>query len=161
MTEPGRRTDVRAGDPPRALTAGVLALMAAVLAAWAVAVIGETSVRAFTSYTRVEAIVVDERTEDRLVADRRGSTRVPGRVVTVELPDGARADLRSDDLVVGAAVTVVRSDAGTVFGAPPPRPGPLEWGLSTAIVAGAVTLAAVSVRSVVRLRPSPRPGPEA
>jgi hypothetical protein len=160
MTEAGRRTEDRTGDPPRALTAGVLALMAAVVAVWGLAVIGETSVRAFASYTPVEATVVGERVEDRLVADRRGSTRIPARVVTVELPDGARADLRSDDLAVGAVTTVVRSDAGTVFGAPPPRPGPLEWGLAGAIVAGAIALAVVSVRSVLRLRPLGRSGPE-
>ena len=97
-----RATDDRAGYPPPALTALVLALFAVALAVCAVMMIGETSAGALASYTPVEATVVDEHTEERLVADRRGSSTEPFRVVSVELPDGVRADVRSDDLVVGA-----------------------------------------------------------
>lgn len=152
MTSAERRTDDRGGYPPPALTAAVLGLLAVILAIWAVAVIGETAARAFATYAPVEATVVDERTEMRLVADRRGSSLEPFRVVTVELPDGVRADLRSDDLTVGATSTVHRDDAGAVFETPPTPPGPLEWGLSAAITAAAVVLAAVSIRSALRLR---------
>ena len=154
MTSTQRRTDDRAGYPPPALTAAVLALITAVLAVCAVVVIGEVSARALASYTPVEATVVDERTEERLVADRRGSSREPVRVVSVELPDGVRADVPSDDLVVGATATVYRSDSGAVFETPPGRPGFLEWALCAAIVAAAIVLAVVSVRSVLRLRTS-------
>ena len=154
MTTTERRTDDRAGYPPPALTAAVLALIAVVLAVWAVLVLSETSARAFASYTPVEATVVDEHTEERLVADRRGSSLEQIRVVSVELPDGARADLRSDDLAVGAPATVYRSDSGAVFESPPAPPGLLEWFLCAAIVAAAVVLAVVSVRGVLRLRRS-------
>jgi hypothetical protein len=156
MTSARRRTDDRDGYPPPALTAAVLALIAVALAVCAVAVLGETSTRALTSYATVEATVVDERTEERLVADRRGSSREPFRVVTVELPDGTRADVRSDDLTVGAAVTVYRSDAGAVFETPPEPPGLLEWTLCVAIVAAAVVLAVVAVTCALRLRRSSR-----
>ena len=154
MTTPERRTDDRDGYPPPALTAAVLGLIAVVLAVWAVAVLGETSARALASYTPVEATVVDEHTEERLVADRRGSSRAPFRVVTVELPDGARADVRSDELTIGTTATVYRSDSGAVFETPPTRPGPLEWGLCAGTVAAAVVLAFASVRVVLRLRSS-------
>ncbi len=154
MTTAERRTDDRAGYPPPALTAAVLALIAVVLAVWAVLALSETSARALESYTPVGAIVVDEHTETRLVADRRGSSSEPLRVVSVELPDGARADLRSDDLAVGASATVYRSESGAVFESPPARPGLLEWTLCAAIVAAAVVMTVVSVRSVLRLRPS-------
>lgn len=159
MSNAERRTDDRDGYPPPALTAAVLALIAVVLAVWAVAVLGETSTRALASYTSVEATVVGERDEERLVADRRGSSPEQYRVVVVELPDGARADLPSEDLVVGATATVYRSDSGAVFASPPARPGPVEWILSAAIVAAAIVLAVVSVRCVMRLRPSSRAEP--
>ena len=149
-----RSTDDRAGYPPPALTALVLALFAIALAVCAVMVIGETSARALASYTAVEATVVDEHTEDRLVADRRGSSAEPFRVVSVELPDGVRADVRSDDLVVGATASVYRSDSGAVFETQPARPGVLEWALCAATVAAAVVLAVLSVRCVLRLRRS-------
>lgn len=152
MTSARRRTEDRDGYPPPALTAAVLALIAAVLAFWAVAVIGETSARALATYAPVEATVVDERTEMRLVADRRGSSPEPFRVVTVELADGGRADVRSDDLVIGARATVYRSDAGAVFETSPARPGLLEWALCVAIVAAAVLLTVIAVRSARRLR---------
>lgn len=152
MTTARRRTDDRAGYPPPALTAAVLALITLALAVCSVVVIGETSARAFASYTPVEATVVDEHTEERLVADRRGSSRVPFRVVSVELPDGARTDVPSDDLVVGATATVYRSDSGAVFETPPARPSVLEWALCAAIVAATVVMAIVSVRSVLGLR---------
>jgi hypothetical protein len=116
--------------------------------------IGETSSRALASYTPVEATVVDEHTEERLVADRRGSSTVPFRVVSVELPDGARADVLSDDLVVGTTAALYRSDSGAVFETPPARPGVLEWALCAATVTAAVVLAALSVRGVLRLRRS-------
>lgn len=153
MTSTERRTDPRSGYPPPVLTAVVLGLIALILAAWAVAVIAETSARAFASYAPVEAAVVDEHTEMRLVADRRGSSPEPFRVVTVELPDGTRADVPSDDLAVGASVTVYRSDAGAVFETLPARPGLLEWSLCVAIVAAAVALAGLAVRSARRLGP--------
>ena len=159
MSSAERRTDDRDGYPPPALTAAVLALIAVVLAVWAVAVLGETSTRALASYTSVEATVVGERDEERLVADRRGSSPEQYRVVVVELPDGARAELPSEDLVVGATATVYRSDSGAVFASPPARPGPVEWILSAAIVAAAIVLAVVSVRCVMRLRPSSRAEP--
>lgn len=158
MTTAGRRAGDRAGYPPPALTAAVLALMAVVLAAWAVTVIGETSARAVASYTPVEATVVDVRIEERLVGDRRGPRPAPFRVVVVELADGSRADVRSEDLAVGAIVTVYRSDAGAVFEVPPAPPGPLEWGLCTAIVLAAVVLAVAAVRTTVGLRPASRSG---
>ena len=149
-----RPTHDRAGYPPPALTALVLALFAVALAVCAVVMIGETSARALASYTPVEATIVDEHTEERLVADRRGSSTEPFRVVSVELPDGARADVRSDDLVVGTTAAIYRSDSGAVFETPPARPGVLEWALCAATVAAAVALAALSVRSVLRLRRS-------
>jgi lysozyme family protein len=145
-----RRTDARDGYPPPALTAAVLALIAVVLAVWAVAATAETLARATESYTPVEAAVVGEHTELRLVADRRGSSPEPFRVVTVELPDGARADVRSDDLALGATAMVFRSDSGAVFETRPARPGPLEWTLCAAIVAAAIVLARASVRTVRR-----------
>ena len=153
MTTPERRTE-RDGDPPPGLTAAVLAIIAVTLAVCAVVVIGDTSARARTSYTPFAATVVDERTEQRLVADRRGSSRHPFRVVTVELPDGARADVRSDDLMVGATATVYRSDTGAVFATPPARPGLLEWTICAATVAAAAVLTFISVRAALRLRPS-------
>jgi hypothetical protein len=142
------------GTPPPALTAVVLALFAVVLAVCAVAVIGETSARAVTSYAPVEATVVGEHGDERMVADRRGSRFETVRVVSVELADGARADLRSDDLEVGATATVYQGDAGEVFEAPPSRPGPLEWALCAAIVAATLLMAALTVRSVLALRHS-------
>ena len=150
MTTAERRDDERDGYPPPALTAAVLALIAVVLAVWAVAVVGETTARALASYAPVEATVVDERLEERLVADRRGSIPRPFRVVIIELPDGTRADLRSDDLTVGASATVYRSDSGAIFETPPARPGPLEWTLCAAMVAAVIVLALASVRGVLR-----------
>ena len=149
-----RPTHGGAGNPPPALTALVLALFAVVLAVSAVAVIVDTSARAVASYTPIEAKVVGEHSEDRLVADRRGSSSEPFRVVSVELPGGVRADVRSDDLAVGATATVYLSDSGAVFEAPPARPGALEWTLCAATVAAAIALATLSVRSVLRLRRS-------
>ena len=154
MTSAERRTDDRGGYPPPALSAVVLGLIAVILAIWAVAVIGETAARAFATYAPVEATVVDERTEMRLVADRRGSSPQPFRVVTVELPDGVRADVRSDDLALGTTATVYRSDSVAVFETPPARPGPLEWTLCSAILAASVVLALLSVRSALSLRSS-------
>ncbi|GAA1802187.1 hypothetical protein [Agromyces neolithicus] len=154
MAATERRAAERAGYPPRALTAAVLALIGIVLAVWAVAAVGETSARALATYTPVEVTVVDERTEERLVADRRGSSHATIRVVSVELPDGVRADLRSDDLAVGAAATVYLSDSDAVFATPPARPGVLEWTLCAALVAAAVVLAVASVRLMLRLRRS-------
>lgn len=154
MTTAERRTVGRDGYPPPAVTAAVLGLIAIVLAVWAVAALGEVSTRALASYAPVEATVVDERIEERLIADRRGSSRVPFRVVTVELPDGARADVRSDLLTVGATATVFRSDSGMVVETPPARPGLLEWSLCAAIVAAGVFLSFVSVRKVLQLRSS-------
>lgn len=159
MSSAERRTDDRDGYPPPALTAAVLGLIAVVLAVWAVAVIGETAARALATYTPLEARVVDELTDMRLVADRRGSSPEQYRVVVVELPDGARADVRSEDLAVGATATVYRSESGAVFASPPARPGLVEWILCAAIVAAAIVLAVVSVRCVMRLRPSSRAEP--
>ncbi|HET8778978.1 MAG TPA: hypothetical protein VFM66_02810 [Agromyces sp.] len=154
MTTAERRIDDRAGYPPPAVTAAVLAVIAVVLGVCAVVAIGETSARALESYTPVEATIVDERTEEALVADRRGSSRGAYRVVSVELPDGARADLRSEELVVGTTATVYRSDSGAVYETPPARPGLVEWGVCAAIVAAAVLLAVASVRFALRRRPS-------
>jgi hypothetical protein len=152
MTSAERRTDDRDGYPPPALTAVVLGIITVILGIWAVAVIGETSARAFATYAPVEATVVDERTETRFFADRLGGRLESFRVVTVELTDGVRADVRSDDLAVGATATVYRDDAGAVLELPPAPPGPLEWGLAAAIVAAAAVLAVVTVRSARRLR---------
>lgn len=149
-----RRTDDRDGYPPAALTAVVLALIAVALAAWAIAVVGETSARALASYATVEATVVDERIDERLVADRRGSRPAAFRVVTVELPDGIRADVRSDELSVGDLATVYRNDAGAVFATPPPRPGLLEWTLCAAVTAAAILMGFLAARSVLLLRSS-------
>ena len=157
MTTARRRTDDRAGYPPPALTAAVLALITGALAVCAVVVIGETTARALASYTPIEATVVEEHTEEALVADRRGSSRVPFRVVSVELPDGIRADVRSDDLDVGATATVYLSDSGAVFETPPARPAFLEWALCAAIVAVTVVMAIVTVRCVLLLRPTSSP----
>jgi hypothetical protein len=132
----------------------VLALFAVAFAVCAGAVIVDTTSRALASYAPVEATVVGEHTGKRLVADRRGSSTEPFRVVSVELPGGVRADVRSDDLVVGATATVYLSNSGAVFEAPPARPGLLEWGLCAATVVAALVLAAVSVRSTLRLRRS-------
>lgn len=147
-----RRSGDRDGYPPPALTSVVLAIITAVLAAWAVAVIAETSARAFATYTPVEATVVDERIEQRLIVDRRGSTRAPFRIVIVELPNGVRADVRSEDLSVGAAATVYRSGTGDVFEDVPAPPGLLEWALCVAITAAGLVLATVTVRGILRLR---------
>jgi hypothetical protein len=152
MTSAERRTDDRDGYPPPALTAAVLGIITVILSIWAVAAIGETSTRAFATYAPVEVTVVDERTEMRFFADRLGGRLEPFRVVTVELADDVRVDVRSDDLTVGATATVYRDDAGAVVEIPPVPPGPLEWGLSAAIVAVAVVLAVVTVRSARRLR---------
>lgn len=154
MTTAERRTEDRAGYPPPAVTAAVLALIAVVLGVCAVIALSETSARALASYTPVEATVVDERTEERLVADRRGSSREAFRVVSVELPGGARADLRSEELVVGTTATVYRSDSGAVYETPPVPPGLLEWALCAAVVAAAVLLALAAVRFALRRRPS-------
>lgn len=154
MTTAEQRTDDRDGYPPPALTAAVLALITVVFAVWAVAVIGETAARALASYTPVEATVVDERTEERLFADRTGPRLERSRIVSLELPDGARSELRSDALAVGTTATVYRSDSGAMFEAPPERPGVLEWILCVAIAAATVALAIVTVRCVLRLRPS-------
>ena len=131
----------------------MLALFAVVLAVSAVAVIVDTSARALASYTPIEAKVVGEHTEERLVADRRGSSSEPFRVVSVELPDGVRADVRSDDLVVGATAAVYRSDSGAVFETPPARPG-AGVDAVRGDRGGRGRLAALSVRCVLRLRRS-------
>ncbi|MEV1130950.1 hypothetical protein [Agromyces sp. NPDC049794] len=157
MTTHEPRTDERAGYPPPALTAAVVGLLAVVLAVCAVIAIMETSARARASYTPVEVTVVDEHTEERVVADRRGSIREPTRVVSVELPDGARTDLRSDDLAVGTTATVYRADSGGVFETPPARPGLFEWSLCAATVAATVGLAVASIRSIRRVLRSRSP----
>ena len=154
MTTAERRTDDRAGYPPPAVTAAVLALIAVVLGVCAVIALSETSARALASYTPVEATVVDEHTEEALVADRRGSSREAFRVVSVELPGGDRADVRSEELVVGTTATVYRSDSGMVFETPPAPPGLLEWALCAAIVTAAIVLAIAAVRTVLGLRRS-------
>lgn len=150
-----RRIDERTGYPPPALTAAVLALLAVVLAVVGVWALAETSARAFATYTPIEASVVDEHTEQLIVADRRGNRTDTVRVVSVELPDGARADLRSADLAVGTTTTVYVSSTGAVFEAPPGPPSLLEWMIGAAAVAAAVVLGVVSVRAVLRLRGSP------
>jgi hypothetical protein len=152
MTASERRTDDRSGYPPPAVTAVVLALIAVVLGVCAVLALGETSARALASYMPVEATVVDERTEEALVADRRGNARELFRVVTVELSGGARADVRSDALAVGTTATVYISDSGAVFVSTPARPGFLEWALCAAVVAAAIVLAVASVRTALRMR---------
>ncbi|WP_173922096.1 hypothetical protein [Agromyces sp. Marseille-P2726] len=146
------RTREPAGYPPPAVTATVLAIMAAVLGVLAVVAIIQTSARATATYPPVEATVVAEHTEQAMVADRRGNGLESFRVVTVELPDGASADLRSDDLVVGDTATVYGSESGAVFETPPPKPGPFDWALCVAIVAAAGVLTVAAVRSVMRLR---------
>lgn len=153
MSSSERRAD-RTGYPPPAVTAAVLALIAVVLGVCAVIALGETSARALASYTPVGATVIDERTEEGLVADRRGSSREAFRVVSVELPGGARADLRSEELAVGTTATVYISDSGAVFVSPPARPGFLEWALCAAVVAAAIVLATGSVRFALRRHPS-------
>ncbi|MRX42674.1 hypothetical protein [Agromyces kandeliae] len=155
MADIRRRTDPRAGYPPRWLTAVVLAIGAVALGIAAVAAIGDTAARAAASTSPVTATVVGERTEDRLVADRRGTRYVPFRFVVVELPDGTSAEVRSDELVVGADATVHRTDSGTVSETPPEPPGPLEWAVCATAVGGAVVLAAGSLRVLSRPR---RPG---
>ncbi|MDQ2661384.1 MAG: hypothetical protein M3Y52_05875 [Actinomycetota bacterium] len=154
MTTTERRNGDRAGYPPPAVTAAVLALIAVVLGVCAAIALSETSARAFASYSPVEATVVDERTEEGLVADRRGNSLEAFRVVRVELPDGALADLRSEDLAVGTTATIYRSNSGAVYETPPGPPGPLEWALCAAIVAAAIVLAVASVRTVLGLRRS-------
>lgn len=148
-----RARDVeRDGTPPPAVAAAVLAVLAVLLAAWTVAAVAETAARASTASTPVQAVVVDERVEERVVGDRRGSRPAPFRIVVVELPDGTRADLRSEELAVGAEVTVHRDDAGRVFARPPAAPGLLEWSLCTALAASSVLLAVASLRAAVRAR---------
>jgi hypothetical protein len=44
-----------------------------------------------------------------------------------------------------------------VFETPPARPTVLEWALCAAIVAATVVMAIVTVRSVLRLRPTSSP----
>lgn len=154
MTDAEQRNEDRAGYPPPAVTAVVLALVAVALGVCAVVALGETSARALALYTPVEATVVDEGTAERLVADRRGSSREAFRVVSVELPGGARADLRSEQLVVGTTATVYRSDSGAVYEVPPEPPGILEWALCAAVVAAAAMLAVAAVHFALRRRPS-------
>ncbi|MFC9917857.1 hypothetical protein [Agromyces binzhouensis] len=149
-----RRTPVRAGYPPRRLTAVVLAIGAIALGAFAVSAIGETTSRAITSTSPVAVVVVGERTEERLVAHRRGSRYAPFRFVIVELPDGTTADVRSDDLAVGADAAVYRSSTGDVFETPPQAPGPLEWAVCASAVAGTLALGAGAVRSMVPAKQS-------
>ncbi|GAA2039437.1 hypothetical protein GCM10009819_25680 [Agromyces tropicus] len=150
---PRRRTEDRAGYPPRRVTAGVLAFGAVALGVAGVAAIGETVSDAVRSTSPVLTTVVGERTEEALVADRRGSRLVPYRVVDVELPDGSTAELRSDDLEVGSEATVYRSDSGAVFETPPEAPGPLEWAVGASALAGSAALAVGAVRAVRPRRP--------
>jgi|GEM_PF-3445740 len=152
MDDIRRRADERAGYPPRWLTAVVLALGAVALGLGAVVAIGETVARAITATSPISATVVGEYSEERFVADRRGSRPVPFRYVIVQLPDGGTADVRSDDLVVGSDATVYRSDSGAVFETPPDAPGPIEWAVCASAVAGALALGAGSVR-VMRSAP--------
>ncbi|WP_430646197.1 hypothetical protein [Agromyces sp. GXS1127] len=151
MTDSPRRTDERTGLPPRRITAAVLAIGAVALAITATVAVDETVSRATTSTSPVAAVVVAEHTEERLVADRRGSRSAPFRYVTVELPDGTTADVRSDDLAVGTEAEVYRSDSGAVFETPPEAPGAIEWAVCAGAVAGAIALGAGSVRAI---RPS-------
>ncbi|GAA1056464.1 hypothetical protein GCM10017608_31970 [Agromyces luteolus] len=150
MADVRRPTDERAGYPPRRLTAAVLAIGAIALGALGVVAIVETASRAITSTSPVATTVVGEYTEERLVADRRGSRYAPFRYVIVELPDGTAADVRSDDLDVGADATVYRSDSGAVFETPPSAPGPIEWAVCASAVAGALALGVGSVRAMRR-----------
>ncbi|WP_438856293.1 hypothetical protein [Agromyces sp. M3QZ16-3] len=152
MADIPRRSDERTGVPPRLLTAAVLAIGAVALAIAAIIATGETTSRAITSTSPVAATVVGEYTEERLVADRRGSRFAPFRYVVVELPDGTTADVRSDDLAVGADAALYRSAAGDVFETPPDAPGPLEWAVCASAVAGAMALGAGSVRAVAPSR---------
>ena len=119
------------------------------------AVIGDTVGRAFASYTPVEASVVDEHTEQRIVADRRGNNTDVVRIVTVELPEGIRADVPSDDLAVGSDATVYLSGSGAVFASPPPPPGVLEWALCALVLTATIVLGVVTVRAAGRLRRAP------
>jgi hypothetical protein len=149
-----RRSDDRAGYPPPAVTAAVLAIAAVVFAVVAVVMIVETSSRAFASYTPLQATVVDEHSEQLMVADRRGNRTETVRVVTVELPDGALTDLRSEDLEIGSTATVYLDGSGAAYETPPEPPGVLEWVLCAAAVAASVALAVLAVRSVRRVRAS-------
>lgn len=148
MADVRRTIAERAGYPPRRVTAAVLAIGAIALGAIAVVAIGEAVSRATMSISPVEAIVVGERTEERLVADRRGSRYAPFRYVSVELPDGTTAEVRSDDLAVGADAEVYRSDAGAVFETPPDAPGPIEWTVCVSAAAAALALGTASVRTM-------------
>ncbi|WP_353828882.1 hypothetical protein [Agromyces sp. SYSU T0242] len=154
MADVRGRTDDRAGYPPRRLTALVLAVGALALGAAGIGAIGETSGRAALATEPVTAIVVDERVDERLVADRRGSRLVPFRIVGVELPDGSLAEVRSDTLAVGSTATVYVGGPGTAFETPPEPPGPLEWTVGAAAIAGGVTL---MTGSALALRRSRRP----
>ena len=155
MTTVERRRDDRAGYPPPALTVAVLALITLALAVCTVVVIGDTVGRAFASYTPVEASVVDEHTEQRIVADRRGNNTDVVRIVTVELPEGIRADVPSDDLAVGSDATVYLSGSGAVFASPPPPPSVLEWALCALVLTATIVLGVVTVRAAGRLRRAP------
>ena len=148
------RTDDRTGYPPPAVTAAVLAIAAFVFAVVAVVMIVETSSRAFASYTPMQATVVDEHSEQLMVADRRGNRTETVRVVTVELPDGALTDLRSEDLAVGSTATVYLDGSGAAYETPPEPPGVLEWVLCVAAVGASIVLAVLAVRSVRRVRAS-------
>lgn len=150
-----RRAEDRAGYPPPAVTAAVLAILAVVLGVVAVGAIVDTSARATETVTAVEVTVLHERTEEQTTIGRRGSITAPYRVVAVELPSGGLAELRSDDLEVGSTATVYRTESGRIVEAPPPPPGALEWGLCTAAAAAAVVLAIAAIRAAGRARRKP------
>ncbi|BDZ53501.1 hypothetical protein [Agromyces marinus] len=152
MADARRRTEDRPGYPPLGLTAAVLALGAILLGSAAVVGIAEVSARASASYEAVVASIVDEGSEQQLVADRRGSRQAQYRVVSVELADGTRAEIRSDDLAVGERATVYRSTGGTIAATIPDPPGPLEWAVCAGAVLGALALAVASVRTILPAR---------
>ena len=152
MTATRQRAEERAGYPPPALTVAVLAILTLALAICAVVAITQTAGRATAAYTPIEATVVDEHTEQFMVADRRGSSFATARIVTVELPDGVLADLRSDDLAVGDTTTVYLDASGAAFESRPPPPSALEWVLCAAVLSGAVVLGVVTVRAARHLR---------
>jgi hypothetical protein len=152
LTATRQRADQRAGYPPPTLTVAVLALFTLVLAICAVVMITQTTARATAEFTPIEATVVDEHTEELMVADRRGSSNELVRVVTVELPDGVLADVRSGDLAVGDTATVYLGTSGGAFESRPSPPTVLEWALCAAVVAATVVLGVVTFRAARRLR---------
>ena len=97
MTTVQRRTEDRAGYPPPALTAVVLALFAIALAVSAVAMIGQTSAGALASYTPVE--VTSSTSTPRSSWSPTGAAAAPSRIRVVPwncpTESGGRAQRRS------------------------------------------------------------------